>query len=220
MSDDQEKRNIFPKWANSVPLYILIGLLLFLSFVTFVFWYWFSPKNLEVGYAPKQPIPYSHQLHVSQLGMDCRYCHVNVERSTAATVPATEVCMNCHNIIKKDSPHIAKLAESFKSGKPMQWVKVHVLPDYVYFDHSRHVGAGVSCVSCHGRIDQMKRVHQVEPLSMSWCLDCHRAPEKHLRPKKFVTKLDWKADDQLKMGLLLKAEHHINPGESCSVCHR
>ncbi|MGE4170458.1 MAG: cytochrome c3 family protein [Candidatus Margulisiibacteriota bacterium] len=212
--------NIFPKWANRVPGFIMWGALLFLCFIIFVFWYWFSPKNTDVGYAPRQPIPYSHKLHVGELGMDCRYCHYTIEKSGAAAIPPTEVCMNCHNVVKKDNPEIMKIRDSFATGKPIEWVKVHRLPDYVYFNHSRHVNSGISCYSCHGRIDKMEVVHQVQPLSMSWCLDCHRNPEKNLRPKEFVTQLDWKAEDQEKLGLELKKKYHINPGEDCSVCHR
>jgi len=180
-----------------------------------------SPKHLEVGYEPTQPIPYSHRLHAGDLGIDCRYCHVNVEKGPAATVPPTEICMNCHKVVKTDSPHIMKLRESYATGKPMEWVKVHQLPDYVYFDHSRHVTSGVSCISCHGRVDQMDVVRQAQPMSMSWCLDCHRHPEKQLRPKDKVTQLSWvPSESQLEMGNRLKQEYHINPSEDCSTCHR
>ena len=211
---------VFPKWVNRLPLFLAVGAALILSFVVFVFWYWMSPKNLEVGYAPKQPIPYSHKLHVSELGLDCRYCHTQVENSSVANIPNTQTCMNCHTAIKVDSPHIMKLKESYVNNKPIEWVKVHKLPDYVYFDHSRHVTAGISCYSCHGRVDQMEVVHQVKPLSMSWCLECHRAPENHLRPREFVTKLDWKAENQTEIGTQIKEAHKIRPGEDCSTCHR
>ena len=137
-----------------------------------------------------------------------------------AALPSAETCMNCHKIVKADSPKLVKLREAYAQNKPIEWVQVHKLPDYVYFDHSAHLNAGVSCVSCHGRIDQMPVVHQVEPLSMSWCLECHRAPEKFLRPKAFITKLDWKADDQLALGLQLKEANHIRPREDCNTCHR
>ncbi|NBV42282.1 ammonia-forming cytochrome c nitrite reductase subunit c552 [bacterium] len=219
-NEGQSPNFTFPKWVNVLPLYILIGAALLLSFVVFVFWYWFSPKNLEVGYQPKQPIPYSHKLHVSELGLDCRYCHTNVERSGHANIPSTDTCLNCHKVVKTESPYIKKLQASYDSNTPIQWVKVHKLPDYVYFNHSRHVNAGVSCYTCHGRVDQMETVHQVQPLSMSWCLDCHRAPENHLRPKEFVTKLDWKADNQAELGKQIKEAYKIRPREDCSTCHR
>ncbi len=211
---------MFPKWTNKIPLYSLIGIAVLLTFIVFVFWFWLSPKHTDVGYAPEQPIPYSHKLHAGQLGIDCRYCHSNVEGSSHANIPSTETCMNCHRLIKIDSPHIKKIKESYDSGKPIAWVKVHMLPDYVYFNHARHIKAGVSCYSCHGRVDQMERVHQVQPLSMSWCLECHRAPEKHLRPDKFITKLDWVAEDQLKIGNEIKQAKQIRSREDCSTCHR
>ncbi len=211
---------LFPKWANKVPLIVLFVLLFLGGGTIFVFWYWFSPRHLEVGYAPDQPIPFSHQLHVSELGIDCRYCHTNVERGPVASVPPVEVCMNCHTQIQKDKPNSVKLRESFEQNKPIEWVKVHDLPDYTYFDHSQHINAGVSCVSCHGRVDQMKKVHQVQPLSMGWCIECHRHPEQHIRPKEFVTRLDWKAKDQIAMGQDLIKAHKIRPREDCSTCHR
>ena len=219
-NDDQVSNYVFPKWVNKLPLYVLSGLALLVSFIVFVFWYWMSPKNLEVGYAPTQPVPYSHKLHVSELGLDCRYCHTQVENSSHSNIPNTETCMNCHTQIKADSPNIVKLKDSYVNNKPIEWVKVHKLPDYVYFNHSRHVTAGISCYSCHGRVDQMEVVHQVKPLSMSWCLECHRAPENHLRPREFVTKLDWKADNQVETGRQIKEAYKIQPGEDCSTCHR
>jgi hypothetical protein len=222
MSDDMNKQPVylFPKWTNKLPLYFTVGSFLFLCFIVFVFWYWFSPKNTDVGYMPKQPIPYSHKLHAGELGIDCRYCHTNVEKAGYANIPSTETCMNCHRVIKTDSPHIQKIKESYDTGKPIPWVKVHRLPDYVYFDHSRHINSGVSCVSCHGRIDKMEVVHQVQPLSMSWCLECHRNPDKNLRPKEFVTKLDWSSPDQLAIGHQIRETKHIRSREDCSTCHR
>ena len=212
---------LFPKWANSVPLVVLLSIVGGVSIVVFVFWFWLSPENLNVGYQPEQPIPYSHRLHAGELGIDCRYCHVGVETGAHATIPATETCMNCHRIIKKDSPHILKLRESYANNEPIEWVKVHSLGDYAYFNHSRHVNSGVSCVTCHGRVDQMEVVRQVEPLSMGWCLDCHRNPEKYVRPKSTVTDMAWTTtEDQLEMGRRLVAEYHLNPGEDCNTCHR
>lgn len=222
MSESRHTRSkyVFPKWTNRVPTFLLVGGLIFVSFVIFVFWYWLSPKHTDVGYMPVQPIPYSHKLHAGELGIDCRYCHFQIERSGPANIPSTETCMNCHKLIKTDSPHIKKIKESYDTGRPIAWVKVHMLPDYVYFNHSRHLKSGISCVSCHGRVDQMAVVHQVQPLSMSWCLECHRAPEKHLRPAKFITKLDWVSTDQLEMGRKIMAEKQIHPREDCSTCHR
>jgi len=221
-SSHAQGRYIFPKWTNSLPAYFVLGFILLISFTIFVFWYWLSPKHTDVGYMPKQPVPYSHKLHAGELGIDCRYCHVNVERSKHATVPATEICMNCHTVIRAESPKLAPVRESVATGKPIKWAKVHQLPDYVYFDHSRHVNSGVACVTCHGRVDQMEVVHQVQPLSMSWCLDCHRSPEKNIRPKEFVTKMDWSVSDsdQLAMGREIMKAKNIHPREDCSACHR
>ncbi|MEK9657902.1 MAG: cytochrome c3 family protein [bacterium] len=217
----KKSRQIFPKWANHVPMIVGLSLFSLLSFVVFVFWYWFSPKHLNVGYQPEQPIPFSHRLHAGELGLDCRYCHTQVQKAGHSNIPATETCMNCHSVIKTDSPHIKKLHESYANDEPIPWVRIHSLPDYTYFNHSRHVNSGISCVSCHGRVDQMEVVRQVEPLSMGWCLDCHRKPEKHLRPVEFVTKLDWHPkEDQLTLGKRLKKKYDIQPKEYCSTCHR
>lgn len=212
---------IFPKWTNKLPLILGGGAISSLLAAVFVVWFWFSPKHTDVGYSPKQPIPYSHALHVGELGMDCRYCHQNVETSSHATIPPASTCMNCHAAIKTESSHIQKIKESFEKNQPIPWVKVHNLPDHVYFDHSAHVNAGVSCVTCHGRVDKMEVVYQNEPLSMSWCVDCHKAPEAHLRPKEFITKLDWiPKEDPVSLGKKLRAHRNLNPKQDCSTCHR
>ena len=179
------------------------------------------PENIETGYQPKQPVPYSHKLHAGNLGMDCRYCHFTVERSSYAAVPPSQVCMNCHAKVRSNSESIKKIKASYDTGKPMEWVKIHQLPDYVFFNHKAHVGAGVSCVSCHGRVDQMIEVKQVEPLTMAWCLDCHRNPESRVRPADLVTKLDWKPErDPAEIGRELIAQKGIHPPTNCSGCHR
>src|SRR5262249_39691397 len=133
----------------------------------------FSPKTTDVGYQPVQPVQFSHALHVGDLGMDCRYCHNTIERAAFAALPATQTCMNCHTNIKPDSRRLATVRESWTSGAPIPWVKIHDLPDYAYFNHAAHLNKGVGCVTCHGRIDQMEQVYQARTLSMSWCLDCH-----------------------------------------------
>jgi hypothetical protein len=170
---------------------------------------------------PEQPVPYSHALHVGQLGMDCRYCHTTVETAAFAALPPTQTCMNCHLQIRAESPKLLAVRESHASGLPVRWVKVHDLPDYVYFDHSAHVARGVGCVECHGRVDRMEVVSQVEPMSMAWCLDCHRDPDRHLRPVEFVTRLDWvPPGDPAVLGRALREENNINPSTDCSTCHR
>ncbi|MBG91192.1 MAG: cytochrome C [Actinobacteria bacterium] len=213
--------NIFPQWVNILPRIILLAITGLVVFVVYLFWYWFTPQNFNVGYEPEQPIPYSHRLHVGQLGLDCRYCHTEVENAAHANIPPVETCMNCHEQIKTDSPHIQKLTEHYENDEPIEWVNVHVLPDHAYFDHSRHVNAGVGCVDCHGRVDQMEVVWQTEPLSMGWCLECHRNPEPNLRPREFVTQMDWETDESREdLGKKLRAQYHLNPREDCSACHR
>lgn len=213
---------IFPKSLNFLPLVAALGTAVAGGVVTFVFVYYFSPNNLQVGYAPVQPVPYSHRLHAGQLGMDCRYCHANVERSYEAMVPPTQTCMGCHAVVKPDSARLAPVHESWESGDPVPWVRVHNLPDHVFFDHSVHLSAGVGCVSCHGRIDQMEVVTQAEPLSMGWCLDCHRSPEENLRPLDRLTDMDWtpaaatEEERRVIAGLAARA----TPPENCSGCHR
>jgi len=205
---------------NWLPAMILITLVSLGGVVTFVIYYWWSPLHTDVGYEPKQPIPFSHRLHAGELGIDCRYCHSSVEKSASAGVPSTETCLKCHKTIKKDSPHILKLHESYAKNEPIEWVKVHQLPDYSYFDHSRHVNSGVSCVTCHGRVDKMEVVRIAKPLSMGWCLDCHREPEKYIRPRERVTDLGWTPKYQLAQGKKLVEDYHIQPSEDCYTCHR
>jgi hypothetical protein len=191
-------------------------------YLVFLLWYGASPKTTDVGYAPEQPIPYSHALHAGELGIDCRYCHNTVEQTAHAAIPATETCMNCHQRIKTKSPKLEVLRDSWTEGTAVQWKKVHDLPDYVYFNHSAHVRRGVGCVSCHGRIDQMEVVFQHETLSMGWCLDCHRNPDPNLRPTAEVTNMTWAAPegDAVALGKQLRAERGLNPSTDCSTCHR
>lgn len=188
---------LFPKWTNRLPLYLAVGAVVGLLFTVWFIDRYFSPWNLEVGYQPHQPVPYSHKLHAGLLGLDCRYCHNTVDKTAHAAVPPTETCMNCHDTgrVRSNVPgrsvRLARVLESWKTGDPIPWINVHMLPDFAYFDHSVHVNAGVGCGSCHGRVDHMEIVRQVKPLSMGWCLDCHRHPEKHLRPADRVTDMDY-----------------------------
>ncbi|TNE50595.1 MAG: hypothetical protein EP343_07870 [Deltaproteobacteria bacterium] len=189
---------IFPRWTNKTPLILLTLGLGGGLFTIFGVWYWFSPQFTDVGYAPKQPVPFSHQFHAGTLGLDCRYCHYTVEKAGFAAIPPTQVCMGCHTYVVPNSRKIAVLKANHEAKKPVPWVRVHMLPDYAYFNHSVHVGAGVGCASCHGRIDKMAVVHQAKPLSMGWCLDCHRNPNKHLRPKDQVTNMKWDGSPEKK----------------------
>jgi hypothetical protein len=174
---------------------------------------------VDAGYQPSQPVAYSHALHAGQLGIDCRYCHYTVDVAAHAAAPPTETCMNCHTRVRKTSPLLEPIRQSAEKGTPIEWVKVHDLPDYVYFNHSAHVTRGVGCVSCHGRVDQMEVVYQKEPLSMGWCLDCHRAPEANLRPPSEVTNMTWQQPSP-DFGKEFRAKNNINPPEDCSGCHR
>ena len=176
---------------------------------------------MDIGYEPKQPVAYSHALHVGKLGMDCRYCHNTVEISSQASIPPTQTCMNCHGTIRTQSDKLLPIRESYATGMPVEWIRVHDLPDFAYFNHSAHVRRGVGCVECHGRIDKMEVVSQQKPLSMAWCLDCHRNPDARLRPAEFVTDMNWKPlEDPAELGKKLRAANNINPPTDCSTCHR
>ncbi len=163
--------------SNAVkPGKVVTAFVIFLALIGGI-WMLLTPTGYNNGYAPVQPIPFSHKLHAGINKIPCMYCHTNVERSRHATVPALSVCMNCHSVVKTDSPHIQKVAEAFKTGQPIQWIKVHMLPDFVFFNHKRHIAHGVKCQTCHGDVASMDRVTQVAPLSMGWCVNCHRQPE-------------------------------------------
>jgi hypothetical protein len=216
--------NLFPKSANKLPLQILIFIGLTTGIVLAGVTYYATPKYTRVGYAPQQPVPFSHALHSGQLGIDCRYCHSNVEKSGHSNIPTAQTCMNCHNQIKTDSPLLAPVRASFESGNPVPWVNVHEVPDYVYFNHAVHVARGVSCVECHGQINEMEVVKHAKPFSMGWCLECHREPETVLRDPKLVTNLDWKhpggAQGQATDGKKFVHDWNVQPPQSCSGCHR
>jgi hypothetical protein len=214
---------IFPKWTNRIPTFVAIGTVLLVVGATAFVWYYFSPWYTDVGYAPVQPVPYSHKLHAGDLGIDCRYCHYSVEQSRHANVPPTQVCMNCHKLILPESQKLLPVRESFANNIPIKWTRVHKVGEYAYFDHSAHLRAGVGCVECHGRVDQMDVVHQVKPLSMSWCLDCHRNPDMYLRPAIEVTNMEYVPPprvEQLKFAEDFRRARDINPPEDCSACHR
>ena len=175
------------------------------------------------GVAREQPVPFSHKHHAGELGIDCRYCHTSVERAAVAGIPPTKTCMNCHSQIWADSPMLEPVRASFRTDTSIQWLKVHDLPDFVYFNHSIHVQKGIGCVSCHGRIDRMNLTWQENSLQMEWCLDCHRHPEQYVRPREQVFNMDWQPPtDQLALGQKLVAEYHIRLDQltNCSICHR
>ena len=204
-------KQIFPKWTNKIGLYIIIIKFLLVLFIGISLYFFGSDDFLSVGYKPEQPIPFSHKLHAGNLKIDCRYCHYTVEKSAIASVPPSQTCMNCHSKVKTNSPKLAPLQKVHQEfinievdgkeikvknpdyNKTIEWKRVHNIPDYAFFDHSIHVkGANISCVSCHGRVDQMEEVKQIHSLSMGWCLKCHDNPEKHIYPDGVpITNLSW-----------------------------
>jgi len=191
--------------------------------VTAGVWYYFSPKYYRVGYQPIQPVPFSHAVHAGQLGVDCRYCHTGVEKSWFSNIPAASTCMNCHSQVLKDDPRLALVRESAATGKPIEWIQIHKLPDFAYFNHSVHVNRGISCVECHGRIDQMDEVYHAKPFGMAFCLDCHRHPELKLRPENKITDLAWQPKseaEQLKDGKQRMQDWKVESLQTCSTCHR
>ena len=203
---------IFPKWTNVLRTVLAVALVLVPAYVVVVFAYGASPQTTNVGYQPVQPVPYSHALHAGKLGIDCRHCHPTVEIATLAALPPTQVCTNCHAEIRATSPKLLPIRESSASGLPVSWMRMHDLPDSVYFNHSARMRRGVGCVECHGRVDTMGLVTQVQRLSMGWCLDCHRRPERHLRPPGMVTKMNWVAfEDPGVVGRQLRREYNITP---------
>lgn len=183
-----------------------------------------SPYLTNQRVVRSQPIQFSHKHHVGDDGIDCRYCHTGVETSAFAGIPPTKTCMNCHSVLYNNVQYLEPIRESFRSDQSIQWVKVHRLADYVYFNHSIHVNKGVGCSSCHGQINQMPLVFQASPLNMEWCLDCHRNKEMNLRPRTEIFNMDWKAPgNQAELGKQLAAEYKLRSTvelTNCSTCHR
>ena len=212
---------IFPKWTNKLPLLILLFVAVKTVAIVGFIWYFASPWFTDVGYQPTQPVEYSHKVHAGDMGIDCRYCHNYVETASHANVPPTQTCMNCHKIVKASSEKMIPVMESWTTNQPIEWVRIHKLPDYAYFDHSAHLEAGVGCFSCHGNVTKMEKITLVQPLSMSWCLDCHRDPTDHLRPHSEVTNMGWIAPgDHAEWAKKQMEEKNINPPTTCSGCHR
>ncbi|HKV38643.1 MAG TPA: cytochrome c3 family protein [Blastocatellia bacterium] len=174
--------------------------------------------------AREQPVQFSHKHHVADDGIDCRYCHTSVETSSFAGIPPTKTCMNCHRQIWADSPMLEPVRESFRTGIPIQWTRVHDLPDFVYFNHSIHVNKGVGCSTCHGQVDEMPLTWQVNTLQMKWCLECHRNPELFVRPRDQVFNMGWQSPpNQEEQGRKLVREYKIQSPQvltSCDTCHR
>ena len=169
----------------------------------------------------EQPVQFSHLHHVLDDGIDCRYCHTSVETSSFAGIPPTKTCMNCHSQIWQSAPILEPVRASFREDKPMQWIRVHDLPDFVYFNHSIHVKKGMGCETCHGRVDQMPLMKQENSLQMEWCVNCHRNPQNYVRPREEVFTMGYRpSEDQATLGARLVAAYKIRPSTDCSTCHR
>src|SRR5258707_517085 len=180
-----------------------------------------SPYVTRAHEARSQPVPFSHAHHVGGLGLECRYCHTSVDRSSYAGIPPTKTCMNCHSQFWPQSPPLEPVRASFRTDTSIEWVKVHDLPDFAYFNHSAHVNKGVGCSTCHGRVDQMPLVWQEKSLQMEWCLECHRNPERFLRPKSEVYNIAYEPPaNQLELGRTLVKDYNVKPQVTCSTCHR
>jgi Cytochrome c7 and related cytochrome c len=180
-----------------------------------------SPYVTRAQTVREQPVQFSHQHHVGGIGIDCRYCHTSVEVSTSAGIPPTKTCMNCHSQIWSTSPYLEIVRASYRDNEPLHWMRVHDLPDFVYFNHSVHVKKGVGCATCHGRVDRMPLMYQENSLRMEWCLDCHRNPEQYVRPREAVYQMDYVPPaNQAELGRRLVKEYEIQSLTSCSTCHR
>ena len=216
---------IFHRSTNTISRVSLFGAVFFLAFLGWLFGaIQRSAYVTQEGVAREQPVQFSHQHHVGAIGIDCRYCHTTVETSAFAGIPPTKTCMNCHSQIWATSPILEPVRESFRTDKSLEWTRVHDLPDFAYFNHSIHVAKGVGCETCHGRVDRMPLMWQASSLQMEWCLDCHREPERFVRPREEVFTMGWvPPKDQLELGRELVAKYGIRTSfqlTSCSMCHR
>ena len=216
---------IFHRSTNTISRVTIFGGLLLVVAVTLA---WAgvirSPYITGEDVVRDQPVPFSHQHHVSGLGIDCRYCHTSVERISFAGIPPTQICMNCHKEVWSDSPMLEPVRASLRDNRPLEWVRVNDVPDFVYFDHSIHVYKGVGCETCHGRVDQMPLTRKAESLHMEWCLDCHRSPERYLRPREEVFTMGWQPPvPQEELGRKLMVSYKVDSPlklVNCSICHR
>ena len=202
---------------------VIIALVVLVAFAWVAGEVYRSGYTTDVNVPREQPIPFSHEHHVNGLGISCGYCHTSVTVSSFAGIPPTHTCMTCHSQIWNTSPMLQPVRTSYQTMKPLEWVRVHDLPDFVYFNHAIHINKGVGCETCHGRVDQMPLTWRVNTLHMAWCLDCHRAPEKYLRPKEEVFSMTWKKPaNQLELGLQLVKDYKVNVKQlsDCSICHR
>lgn len=211
----------FPRWSNTaVRAALLSGVAGAVGAPMLLMAWMRTPWTTNEGNPVTQPVKFDHRHHVQDDGIDCRYCHTTVETSARAGIPPSTVCMSCHGQIWKASPLLSLVRDSAFSGKPIAWRRVNALPDFVYFDHSIHVSKGVGCSTCHGRVDEMPQVAKGAPLTMQWCLDCHRSPEQNLRPHEAITQMDWRPSNDPMVGAELARVNKVHPGQHCSACHR
>ncbi|MCD6338959.1 MAG: cytochrome c3 family protein [Verrucomicrobia bacterium] len=216
-------RGSVPKPTARTPRHIAAAALVSLGAAAAALAYYFTPEYSRVGYAPIQPVAFSHRTHVGELGMDCRYCHDAAERAERANLPPASTCMDCHNQILIDDPRLAPLQEAVQTERPLPWIRVHALPDYVAFSHAAHLRRGVACVECHGRVDRTDRTREEKSLSMRFCLDCHRAPETRLRPLEKVFDPTWtppKGEEGAALSKALARRWSVRRLTDCSACHR
>jgi len=218
---------LFPRSANAtarMSLAVILGLVLTGGWIVFTLMRsgWVTKQHAFV----EQPVQFSHAHHVGGVGLDCRYCHTSVENSSFAGIPPTKTCMNCHSQIWTNAPILEPVRASFRNNTNLTWIRVHDLPDFVYFNHQIHVKQGVGCATCHGQVDKMPLMYQAQPLLMEWCLSCHRAPEQFLRPRDQVFNMSYVPDPeegQIAIGTRLKQEYNVASAQhltSCSTCHR
>jgi hypothetical protein len=217
---------IFHPSVNTISKISIVGALVGLTVLSGAWYAVNMTFGNRVNVPVEQPVQFSHKHHVLDDGIDCRYCHTSVDKGAFAGIPPTETCMTCHSQIWSDSPLLAPVRESFRTGRPLEWTRVHDMPDFVYFNHSIHIKKGVACVTCHGRVDQMPITWKVRTMAMSWCVNCHKNPEKYIQPRETVFKMDWQPPegmDRVQMGIQLVKEYHVLPKQqltNCSICHR
>lgn len=213
---------LFPPWSDTIFRIVLVAIGATAVIVPFAMMIWVrTPYTTKQGFPIEQPIAFDHRHHTHDDGIDCLYCHYEARRSPNAGVPPTSVCMGCHGQIWQEAQRLEPVRASWFSGEPIRWERVHRLPEFVYFDHSAHVSHGVGCDECHGRVDRMPEVYAVAPLTMNWCLDCHRDPAPHLRPVDEVTNAEWRPQGSRRTaGEAIVRELHVDPPVSCTGCHR
>jgi len=213
---------IFPRSANAIArasIFLVLATVALLGWIVMLLMRsdFVTGANANI----EQPVQFSHAHHVGGEGIDCRYCHTNVERGASAGIPPTQTCMNCHNQIWTNAEILEPVRASFREDKPLHWVRVHDLPDFVYFNHSIHVKKGMGCETCHGRIDQMPLTEQAQSLQMEWCINCHRNPEQYVRPRSEITTMGYRpSKPQSEIGPELVKAYGIQSLTSCSTCHR